>query len=462
MTKLMTFKKSKYLRLKKILFAVALAQLITSSVNAGFFNSGNYNLPLQKSMLISPFKKVNTRIKWTSSNPAVATIDSHGVVHAKSRGVAEISAYHNSRRDCCKVTVTEPEAIRSVYTNIPKENEGLIVYAMTPKNVQKVKFTITGPNYHKEVYCYNKSTSGQNYIWQENVGTAGSGTYTLTAQSDIGGNWKSSPNSKINFSISEGSHRSSVTSLSRKNLSRDGMDFIIRQEGFGSKVYVDIANCLTIGCGKVIYPGETFYDNCNKQEAYQDFLTRIDRYKFSTVVNNFLVNNKIAFNQHQFDALVSFSYNLGKGWLNSSSLRNTILSTGNSSNEGTVNEKSGIFLRSGPGTNHKRISSLYYGNKVSILGRSGNWYHVRTHSGATGYCCADYVLAGSGSCNERSLNAINRHRFISEFSQYHHAGGRCIKGLLRRRLEELEIFFHGNYRSYAPFSKYPTPPCFNK
>ena len=99
----MTFKKFKYLRLKKILTAVALAYLMTSAVNAGFFKSGNYNLPLQKSMLISPFKRVNPHIKWTSSNPRVATVDNHGVVHAKSRGVAEISAYHNSRRDCCTV-----------------------------------------------------------------------------------------------------------------------------------------------------------------------------------------------------------------------------------------------------------------------------------------------------------------------------------------------------------------------
>lgn len=456
----MKLKKFKYLRLKKILSAIAVAYLMTSSVNAGFFSSGNYNLPLQKSMLISPFKKINPHIKWTSSNPEVATVDNHGIVHAKSRGVVEISAYHDSVRDCCKVTVTEPEAVRSVYTNIPKANEKLIVHAMTPKNAQGVKFIVNGPNYYKEICCYNKSSSGENYIWQEDLGTAGSGTYTLTAYSKIGGNWKSSPNSKIEFTISESSHRHSVTSLSRKNLSKDGIDFIIRKEGFCSKVYVDIANYLTIGCGRVIYPGETFYDNCNKQEAYQDFLTRVNKYRFTLAVNNFLINNGIAFNQHQFDALVSFSYNLGKTWLNSSTLRDIILSAGNSSNEGTVTEKTGIFLRSGPGTNYKKISSLFYGNKVTILSKTGNWYHVRTHSGATGYCCADYVSTGSGG--SKNLNSINRQRFISAFSQYHHVGKKCIKGLLIRRLQELEIFFHGNYRSHAPFGKYPTPPCFNR
>ena len=456
----MTFKKSKYLKLKSILSAIALAYLTTSSVNAGFFKSGNYNLPLQKSLLISPFRKVNSRIKWTSSDPRVATVDNHGVVHAKSQGVAEIAAYHASRRDCCKVTVTEPEAIRSVYTNIPKENENLVVYAVTPKTAQSVKFTITGPKYYKEICCNNKSANGENYIWQENVGTAGSGEYTLTAYSSINNKWQNSPNSKIDFSVSEGSHRSSVTSLSRKNLSRDGMNFIIRQEGFCSKIYVDIANCLTIGCGRVVYPGETFYDNCSKQEAYQDFLTRINKYKFTMAVNNFLINNKIAFNQHQFDSLVSFSYNLGKGWISSSALRNTLLNVGNSSNEGTVTAQSGLFLRSGPSTKHRRITSLYYGNKLTILGRNGNWYHVKTHRGTTGYCSADYISAGAGG--ERSLNSINRHQFISEFSKYHHAGKKCIRGLLRRRLEELEIFFHGNYRAHSPFNKYPIPPCFGK
>lgn len=456
----MMFKKFKYLRLKRILSSIALVYLTTSSVNAGFFSSGHYNLPLQKSMLISPFKRVNSNIKWTSSNPQVATVDNHGVVHAKSRGVVEISAYHNSVRDCCKVTVTEPEAIRSVYTNIPKENERLIVYAMTPKNAQSVKFIMTGPNYYKEVCSHNKSVSDENYIWQENIGTVQKGTYTLTAYSSIGGNWSSSPNSKIDITISESSYRSSSTSISRKNLSRDGMDFIIRKEGFCSKVYVDIANYLTIGCGKVLSPGETFYDNLNKQEAYQNFLTIVNNYGFSSEVNNFLVNNRISFNQHQFDALVSFTYNLGKGWLRSSDLRNIILNSGNNSNEGIINEKTGIFLRSGPGTNHKRLASLFCGNKVTILGRSGNWYHVRTNSGATGYCCADYVSTGNGS--GKNLNFIDKHKFIKEFSQYHHAAKKCIRGLLARRLEELEIFFYGNYKARAPFWKYPTPACFNK
>lgn len=457
----MMFKKFKYLNFKKILSAIAFAYLTTSSVNANFFSSENYNLPLQKNIFISPFRRVNSNIKWTSSNPQVATVDNYGIVHSKSRGVVEISAYHDSVRDCCKVTVTEPEAIRSIYTNIPKENERLLVYAMTPKNAQSVKFIITGPNYYrKEVYCHNKSVSGQNYIWQENMGIVQKGTYTLEAYSSIDGIWKSSPNSKIEITISESSHKSSETSLSRKHLSREGMDFIIKKEGFRSEVYRDIADYPTIGCGKVISPGETFYNNISKQEAYQDLLTIVNKKGFSSEVNNFLVNNKITFNQHQFNALVSFTYNLGTGWLRSSYLRDTILNSGNSSNEGTVNEKTGIFLRSGPGTNHKRLSSLFYGNKLTILGKSGNWYHVRTHSGATGYCCADYVSVGSSAV--KNLNFIDKDKFIKEFSQYHHAAKKCIKGLLARRIEELEIFFYGNYRAHAPFWKYPTPACFNK
>ena len=69
----------------------------------------------------------------------------------------------------------------------------------------------------------------------------------------------------------------------------------------------------------------------------------------------------------------------------------------------------------------------------------------------------------SGNNSVKNLCDLDKERFISEFSQYHHASKKCIKGLVRRRFEELNIFFSGTYKRISNFSPdnfpYPIPEC---
>ncbi len=69
---------------------------------------------------ISPSYATNKTITWTSSNEAVATVDSNGSVEAKSVGTATITATsHNGKTDTCLVNVVDSEPIYNVtYYNI--------------------------------------------------------------------------------------------------------------------------------------------------------------------------------------------------------------------------------------------------------------------------------------------------------------------------------------------------------
>ncbi len=51
---------------------------------------------------------------------------------------------------------------------------------------------------------------------------------------------------------------------------------------------------------------------------------------------------------------------------------------------------SGVNLRSGPGTDSGIITTMAQGTDVTILGKSGGWYQVRTAAG-TGYVSGDYM-----------------------------------------------------------------------
>ena len=87
--------------------------------------------------------------------------------------------------------------------------------------------------------------------------------------------------------------------------SAKGIAFLKLREGFRSKVYNDTGGVATIGYGHMVLPGEKF-DSLSIQEAtallYKDINIA------ESCVNNFV---KVQLNQNQFDALISFIYNLG-------------------------------------------------------------------------------------------------------------------------------------------------------
>jgi len=57
-----------------------------------------------------------------------------------------------------------------------------------------------------------------------------------------------------------------------------------------------------------------------------------------------------------------------------------------------VNAKSGLNVRSGPGTNYSRYGTLPYGTVVSITGSSGGW-STFNYNGKTAYLFSDYLTA---------------------------------------------------------------------
>jgi lysozyme len=93
-------------------------------------------------------------------------------------------------------------------------------------------------------------------------------------------------------------------------LNNDGYRLISKHEGFRSKPYLCPAKIPTIGYGNTYYPDGTRVTLLDKeiteQQAFDMFKEIADR--FAKKVSR-LVTSPI--NQNQFNALVSFSYNVG-------------------------------------------------------------------------------------------------------------------------------------------------------
>jgi lysozyme len=99
------------------------------------------------------------------------------------------------------------------------------------------------------------------------------------------------------------------------HLSEHGAQFIGRFEGFRSHLYNDAAGHCTIGYGHLVHHGNCngsepaeFKHGISEQEAER--LLRHDAQSAADAVHQLV---HVPLNQHQFDALVSFVYNLGAG-----------------------------------------------------------------------------------------------------------------------------------------------------
>ena len=108
--------------------------------------------------------------------------------------------------------------------------------------------------------------------------------------------------------------------------SQDGINLIKRFEGVRFKPYRCPAGLWTVGVGHLIGDGKQLPDSYNKTftEREVDEILRQDLARFERgVAMQFPMSYR--FTQGMFDALVSFSFNLGLGTLQRSTVRSALL-----------------------------------------------------------------------------------------------------------------------------------------
>lgn len=98
-----------------------------------------------------------------------------------------------------------------------------------------------------------------------------------------------------------------------------GISFVQRFEGYSPVVYKDSAGKNTIGFGHLIKPGEVFRQPMTGEEAFA--LLQRDLSSHEKAVNRLTL---VTLKQYQFDALLSFTYNLGPANYQNSTLRKLV------------------------------------------------------------------------------------------------------------------------------------------
>lgn len=98
-------------------------------------------------------------------------------------------------------------------------------------------------------------------------------------------------------------------------VSEKGVEFIKREEGLRLTAYDDIAGNITLGYGHLVQPEDDLALTITEEKA--DELLRVDLEDTERSVESLV---KVPLDQHHFDSLCSWTFNLGHGSLKRSTL----------------------------------------------------------------------------------------------------------------------------------------------
>ncbi len=385
-----------------------------------------------------------------------------------------IVAQDGDSKRTINVTVTEAEAVRTVYTspNSAAKGSTVTLIATTDQTRTAVKFEIDIDGTTQTITATDKTADNTYgiYTWTAEVTANTAGIFDVTAYSKKDGEWSTCENGETTMFVSS-STSSSTASTSTLRASDDVISMIAQYEGGLAEAEYDplaSGSVMNYGYGVVISAGTAFYNNASMDEYFADLVNQINEGSYSSYVNSFLQENNIKYNQYQFDALVSFVYNLGVYSLQNASLKAILLdcyestssaSSAEESQTATVTMDGGLNLRTGAGTSYSIIGELEYGETVTVVDSTRvntSWVKVMTSDGTVGYCSSNYLSFNgtSSSSGTRNLSYVDEDALIENLLEWHHAGGVCYWGLLYRRIDELEMFIYGDYEKDGSENKY--------
>ena len=413
-------------------------------------------------------------VTWESSDTSVATakagVSGQLFIYGAAPGTATITAKsaNGTALATVSVTVSAPEAVRFAYTtpNIITAGASFNLKAVTDTQKSAVRFEIDGVGTY-DTTSYDSESQGDNNvrIFSASATISTPGTYTVRAYSSSGGGY-SSDYREFTILVVSTTDSDTTTGESRR-VSDSMLDNIASYEGYVPQVSPDTlaGNIPTVGYGYVVSKNTTFYNNLTRSEAKAMLADTVNRGSYTTEINRFISSNGLLMSQCQFDALASFSYNVGAGYWNGSGncyvrtvIMNAVVPPQDLSSSNPYGGKvtaSTLPMYQDHSASSTQITTLKINTSVNILdyyrdsSTKQSWYKVSA-SGKSGWVRAGDVAFNSTSGLTHDLNYVDAYTFGSNLLDWHVAGGNCYIGLYYRRLAEAKVFSYGNYAEASP------------
>ncbi len=446
----------------------------TSNASALSLSTTSQNIPVGKTLYIkASISPSGTSINWTSSNTAVATV-SNGYVYAVSNGTAVITASAGSYTATCNVTAVDAEPVKTAHAspNIVSTGTAVTLTAVTDTTRDSVQFEIKMPDGTTKTVVADTCTPETmlNTCTKKWTATAifdTAGTYSFTALSWLNGRMSTTGfTSSVYVSTQQDF---AVTTNETRRISDQMIALIAKWEGYRSTVYADMltANQVpTIGYGCTFGANAIFYNDMTETEAWSMLVNKINNSSYTTDLNKMIQNNHFLMNQNQADCLISFAYNVGSGYFNSSSemdfkkiMKNAVVppSISGGGNLGATVTKDTV-VRWEPVITGSEVCSVASGTAITVTESNftntrDGWYRVKLSDGSEGWINSGYVNLSNSDSLTHDLNYTNAYAIGTDLLRWSQASGKFYTGLFYRRMGEVNAYNYGDYEAVR-YNKY--------
>ncbi len=307
---------------KAVITAYTATKSVTCTItvkDGTYVNLSNYSATVDRDMTYL-IKTSTSGVKWFSTDPSVATVTVKGnyaLIYGAKPGTAVITAYTSTGASTCLVTVDYAYPVRFSYTypNCAAKNQSIKLICVTDTARTAVRYAVNTGSSVKYVDATVCTKEGNTLVWTGYTSFSSAGTYKVQAYSQYNNQagWSTCADGATTAFVANSTDMTTTICANRR-ASNQLINLIATFEGYSSTLYIDeFTGDPTHGYGVLVYPGEKFYNNLTKTEAYAYLVQNVNNAGYTSSVNAFLTDNKIKFNQRQFDALVCFAYNCGTG-----------------------------------------------------------------------------------------------------------------------------------------------------
>jgi hypothetical protein len=162
-------------------------------------------------------------------------------------------------------------------------------------------------------------------------------------------------------------------------------------------------------------------------------------------------------NQNQADCLISFAFNVGAGYFNSSQetdfrriMDNAVVPPDIPGSGLAATVTYDASMRAAPALSSDPVCRISSGTAVTVIDQhfsdqKDGWYRLRLSNGLTGWMNSGYVRLANADSLVHDLNYTNAYAFGTELILWNQANGKFYSGLFYRRLGEANVYNYGDY-----------------